>query len=524
MSIALAITIMYGRQVNDLKKFLIIIAALILCFLFSSFGLIVVYPFRAEAEIDTAPDENMQKIYSVIDVVNGHNVEISQSESSAINKFADVFASNMFVKYAEIALSIESNAQSPVITVYFIDWDKVSLKNNTIFEFSTYNDYIPRLEYDAMNQIYQIANDTSLYTKEYQIRVTFKNKLDNGNPQAVLNQEDLSKIYDECYEAAESIYSKYLSTSDMSAAFFCKSIKELTTDNIVDIYNTNYPDNQINDEWQKQLFASYAQHYIDNLVIENIIKASAADQVSTGTINYQIEDGVSTIDKTLTILLEHYYQVKQPPVEREQVISDFGDQLMLYNYSDDTSLYAKSFDFTYTQNLNEFTIENDFYNKIVAQIYEEFILFENIFNVYYPQMEALYFYHPRPFDGTTIIIDNTEESRYRQLDIVVSGQTDCYIKLYSYDIVNDILMNTVFSAYIKAGESLHIFIPEGDYVFKYATGQIWYGDVHKFSDEGQYYMSSDVISVHDYMMTTKIELGSFDSGSVPVNQETPDLF
>lgn len=513
-----------GRQVNSMKKLLITIAALVFCFLFSSFGQSVLYPFANHPEIALQPDENTQKAYAIMDAVDNYTAPYLSSDNHEIDKLANILSSNMIVNFNDVKLSIEANASSPTITAFFIDWGKIALLNNTIFEFSSYNDYVPSLSYDAMQQIYQIANNSSLYTNEYEIRVTFKTSADNRKVQALLNYDDLVKISDECYIAAEQIYTKYISTSDMSTAFFCKSIKELTTNNIVDIYNTNNPDNQITDEWKRQLFTTYSQHYIDNLIIENIIKASSEGQTSKGTINYKSEQGNLTINSVLTSLLEHYYDIKQPPILKDDVIKDFGVQLASYSYADQASLISKSFDFTYTQNLNEFIIQNDFYTEIVSDIYEEFILFEDIFNTYYPQIEGLYFFEPRPFNSTTILIDKTGNSRYRQVDIVVSGLTDCYIKLYSYDTVNDILIDTVFAAYIKSGESLQIFIPEGDYVFKYATGQMWYGDLYKFSDEGQYYMSSNVISVHEYLMTTKIELGNLGGGSIPVNSQTPDLF
>ena len=187
-------------------------------------------------------------------------------------------------------------------------------------------------------------------------------------------------------------------------------------------------------------------------------------------------------------------------------------------------MQEKTFNFTYSQSLGEFEINDDFYSALVNEIYEEYLNFAPMLKEYYQLMENEYFFVERPFDGTTVILDETGDTRYRQLNIKITGATDCYVKLYSYNTVTDTYEKLVFLAYIKSGETLEVFIDEGDYVFKYATGQAWYGDVYMFSDEGQYLAGSNVISVHEYMMTTTIELGIFDEGSVSAYSQTPDEF
>lgn len=490
----------------------------------SSHSSVLLSLFKQEEIISQLPYENAQKLYAIMDAVDSYSAVYEESTNPVVNKLANVLASNMIVDYNHATKSLAANNESLTINAKFIDMDKIKLKNDTTFDFSNYNKYIPALSYNAMEQVYALISDERLYTKEYDINVSFADSGDIFNQKAILNQDDLQEIKSQSYAAAQRIYSAYINSSDISTAFFCKSIKELSLDNIAIVYNENNPDAKLEEDWQVQLFTDYAGHYINSLIIQNIIKANTGGQISKGTINYQIENGSTTVEAVCKELLDIYYIKKQPPVEKSQVISDFGQQLRLYSYNDSTDLNAKTFDFTYSQNLNEFNINDDFYKAIVNDIYEEYIQFEKIFGIYYSRMELAYFFVERPFDGTTIILDNTSGSRYRQFDINVTGSTDCYIKLHTYDLATDTLHDLMLVAYIKHGESLQLFIPEGDYIFKYATGEKWYGDIHMFSDDGQYFAGSDVISVYEYMMTTTIELGNFDSGSIPTYSQTPDLF
>ena len=459
-----------------------------------------------------------------MDAVENYNASYEQSQTPIVNKLANALSSNMIIDYSQFEAELESGSKSITVTAKFIDADKVSLVNDTEFDFSAYSQYISQLSDSALRQIHKLINNEALYTKEYEIRITFNEDEDYLMQEAILNEEDLETIKNEYYKAAQSIYSDYISTSEMSTAFFCKSIKELSLDNIVDIYNANNEESQIEEDWQKELFTSYSKHYLNSMIINNIIMTNTSGTTSKGTITYDIEYGSSTIDTVLNNLLDIYYINKQLPVEKSQVIDDFVYELGFYSYSDTANLYTKSFDFTYSQNLNEYDLQDDFYKEIVNDIYEEFVKFNEIFDKYYKSIKDKYFFIERPFDNTTVISDNTGDSRYRQLDINVTGSTDCYIKLYSYNTVTDALGDIMMIAYVKHGESLQVFIPEGDYIFKYATGPTWYGDVYMFSDEGQYFAGSDVISVHEHMMTTTIELGNFDNGSIPAYSQTPDTF
>ena len=334
----------------------------------------------------------------------------------------------------------------------------------------------------------------------------------------------MQQISKECLEAAQNIYSDYISKSDMSTAFLLESIKTLPLDSIADVYNEANPETPIQEEWQKSLFASYARYYLSSMVIDDILISSSDSKTYKASIDYKTEHGDTTITHVFNNLLDEYYETKQPPADKMTVTIDFASELSLYQYNDTSDLYSKTFDFTYTQNLNDFVINNDFYIEIVNDIYEEYTAYESILNNFYPMMENGYFFIERPYGETTVIYDNTGSTRYRQLDIEITGNTDCYIKFYSYNTVNDTYDDTILIAYIKSGDSLQVFLDEGDYVFKYATGEKWYGDVHLFSDEGQYFAGSNVISVHEYMMTTTIELGSFEDGSVSAHSQTPDEF
>jgi|GEM_PF-4771440 len=507
-----------------MKKFSYSLIVLTLCFLLSSFSFVLLYPFRGEEVLNKLPDENTQKLYAVIDAFDNYVTEYDNNENNVVEKLVNELSSNMIVDYETVYNGINNNNESITVTAMFIDSSKVRLKNDTDFLFSEYKAYSPRLSQNAMKQINNIINNTAMYTKEFTIRVSFKDSNDSLHQKAVLNQEDLNNIKNEYYEDAQRIYKNYIDTSDVSTAFLCESIKELPLDNVVDIFNNNNEENQINEDWQKDLFMNYAEYYLDSLIIENILKTNTNGSNSKGTINYEIEDGNMVIDNVCKQLLNTYYINKQTPIDKLQVINDFAKELSVYKYSETSNLVMKTFNFSYSHDLNEFTVNDDFYKEIVDDIYEEFINFEDIFNRYYPTEMDKYFFVERPFAQTTTISDNTGDNRYRQLNIKVTGSTDCYIKLYYYDSVADSLKEIVFAAYIKQGDSLQIFIPEGDYIFKYATGTMWYGDIHKFSDEGQYYAGSDVISVHEYMMTTTIELGNIDSGSIPTYSQTPDTF
>jgi len=507
--------------VSQLKKILIALAVLLVSFMVTSFSYFLLFPFAGNQQ-QISTDIYAQRLYAVMDAADDICTVYADINNPVIEELSCILSSNMIIDYDVLLESVQSGVNI-TISAMFIDPEKVKIENTADFNYSAYNEYIPLLERRAMEQLYGIIYDESLYTKEYTLRIEFAETINPLNPKAIINSEDIEMIREDCYQAAEDIYSEYISMSDISTAYFCQAIKELPLDNIADIYNENNPENQLTEDWQKLLFAEYSKQYIDNLIIDGIIKAGTNNTTAKATINYSAEHGEETIDKVCNMLIDFYYENKQPPVDKNEVIKDFGNQLVTYKYNSETTLYAKSFDFTYSQNLNEFTINDDFYAEIVNDIYEEFVYFEDIFNAYYPVIEEKYFFEERPFDATTIIVDNAAGSRYREVNINVNSLFDCYIKLYSYDTVNDSLNSLMLEAYIKSGDSLQVFIPEGDYVFKYATGPIWYGSLYLFSDSGQYFSASDVISVHEYMMTTTIELGSSDS-SIPVNSQTPDTF
>ncbi|MBN2880061.1 MAG: hypothetical protein JXN65_10595 [Clostridia bacterium] len=503
------------------KKALLALAVLSGCFIVTSFSYYLLLPF-ADNQPRSNSDIYAQRLYAIMNATEDICPIYTDINNPVIEELSCILASNMIIDYGTLS---EESVLGEIVTVsaMFIDPELVKIENTADFNYSAYNEYIPLLEKRAMEQLYGFVGDESLYTKEYTLRIKFDDAIDPLNPKAQVIAEDIENIQNDSYQAAENIYSDYISKSDISTAYFCQAIKELPLDNIAEIYNENNPENQLTEEWQKSLFAEYSKQYIDNLIIDGIIKAGTNNATAKATINYSAERGDETIDKVCNMLLEFYYENKQPQVDKSQVIKDFGNQLISYQYNSQTALYAKSFDFTYSQHLNEFTINDDFYAEIVNNIYEEFIYFEDIFNSYYPVIEEKYFFTERPFDATTIITDNAAGSRYREVNISVNSLFDCYIKLYSYDTTNDSLNSLMLEAYIKSGDSLQVFIPEGDYVFKYATGPVWYGSLYLFSDSGQYFAASNVISVHEYMMTTAIELGS-SASSIPVNSQTPDIF
>ena len=72
-----------------------------------------------------------------------------------------------------------------------------------------------------MEQLYGIIYDESLYTKEYTLRIEFAETINPLNPKAIINSEDIEMIREDCYQAAEDIYSEYISMSDISTAYFC---------------------------------------------------------------------------------------------------------------------------------------------------------------------------------------------------------------------------------------------------------------------------------------------------------------
>jgi len=506
---------------NKFKKALIALAVLLICFLVTSFSHFLLFPF-AEKQQENNSEIYTQRLYAIMEATEDICTVYTETNNPVVEELSCMLLSSMIIDYDSLSKDLVLG-ESITVPAMFIDPQLVKIENTADFNYSAYNEYIPLLEKRAMEQLYGFVDDESLYTKEYTLRIKFDETIDPLNPKAQVNPEDIEKIQNDSYQAAENIYSDYISKSDISTAYFCQAIKELPLDNIAEIYNENNPENQLTEEWQKSLFAEYSKQYIDNLIIDGIIKAGTNNATAKATINYSAERGDETIDKVCNMLLKSYYENKKPQVDKSQVIKDFGNQLISYKYNSQTPLYAKSFDFTYSQNLNEFTINDDFYSEIVNDIYEEFIYFEDIFNSYYPVIEEKYFFAERPFEATTIITDNAAGSRYREVNINVNSLFDCYIKLYSYDTVNDSLNSLMLEAYIKSGDSLQVFIPEGDYVFKYATGPVWYGSLYLFSDSGQYFSASNVISVHEYMMTTTIDLGS-SSSSIPVNSQTPDIF
>ncbi len=481
-------------------------------------------PFQKSQSAEEPSYVSSQKLYAVIDAVQAYNAQIEKTDNTVVDRLAEVLASKMIIDYSAIENQLATASSTIEISAYFIDYTKAYLKNNTEFDFSAYSQYITNLSSDAMNQVYNIVLDESLYTVERKISITFVETDDELNQIVEFNEDDMNIINDECYSNAQKIYSDYISKSDMSTAFLLDSIKNLPLDNIVDIYNRNNPESQIQEQQQKDLFAAYAKHYVSSMIIDNILKSSSDSKTYKASINYQIEHGDTTITHVFNNLLQEYYVTKQPPVDKLTVTSGFENELASYAYDDSADLYSKTFEFTYTQNLNEFIINDDFYAEIVNDIYEEYAAYTAILDNFYPMMENKYFFVERPFAGTTIIYNNTGDTRYRQLNINVTGPTDCYVKLYSYNTSTDTYDEVVLITYIKSGDSLQVFLGEGDYVFKYATGAKWYGDVHMFSDDGQYFAGSNVISVHEYMMTTTIELGTFEDGSVSANSQTPEEF
>ena len=507
-----------------MKKVLFAFLVLISCFLASSFSIVLLSPFVGAAEVDKAPDKYTQRLYSLIEETQSYTAMQGSEENDVINKLANVMASHMIIDYDIAAYNISKGEDTIEVEALFIDPAKIKLDNDIEFDFSKYNDYIWNLQDHAMRQIQMLAEDETIYTKEYTIKVSFKPTYSDMVQEAVLDEDSMAAIYDECYVQAERIYKDYISTSDISTAFFCKSIKELRLDNIVEIYNESHPDGQITEEWEQSLFVKYSKHYLGSLVIQNIIKTNTGAEVSGATINYNIEEGSATINTICQSLLSAYYAQKQPPVDKNHVIDDFGTELLAYRYTTEAYMTTKIFDFTYSQNLNTFTLNNDFYVELLDDIYEEFSHFNEIFSLYYPGIIEQYFFIERPYKETTVITDKTGDTNYRQIDIKVTGGNDCYVKLYSYNIATDSVEEPVFVAYIKAGETLQVYVPEGDYMLKYATGTMWYGDIFMFSDEGQYFSSPNVISVHEFMMTTIIEIGDLESGSIPAYPQTPGTF
>ncbi len=507
-----------------MKKYLYTLLILVFCFFASSFSLIVVYPFNAEPSIDSNISESTQKLYAIMDAVKHYYPIYEDNTNPVVNRLACELAANMIIDYDKVTADLELNPDSVTITAGFIDPNKIKLHNNIEYDFAEYAWYIKDLSDDAMIQIYELIKDISLYTREYSIKINFGKTDDYLIQTAIFNSKDIDTLEKICYEDAQNIYSEYLSKSEISNAFFCKAIKELPLDNITDIYNVNNPENSIIEDWQIQLYKYFAQYYLDRMVIENIIKTNVNAPVSSGTINYKIEPGNETFANICENMLDIYYTNKQAPIDKNLVIEDFAKYLNVYYYSDSSQLNTKTFNFTYSQNLNEFNINDDFYVEIVNDIYEEFIKFEEVFNPFYSKLQEEYFFIERPYLETTVIIDNTGGSRFRQVKINVQCLTDCYIKIFSYDYTSDILDDIIYSAYIKSGETMQLFLPEGDYIVKYATGEKWYGNIHKFSDTGHYIAFSNVLSVHEDMMTTIIELGSSTVDSSQTYSQTPDLF
>ena len=400
-----------------MKKYLYTFLILIFCFLLSSFSLIILSPFNKVQISEDKSYVNSQKLYAVIDAVQNYSADIEKTGNEVIDRLAYILASSMAVDFSDVQNGIEQNPDSIEITAYFIDYNKAYFRNNTEFDFAAYSQYTNLLSSDAMVQAYNMASDISLYTLERKITVTFSEADDDLFQAAIFNTDDMQQISKECLEAAQNIYSDYISKSDMSTAFLLESIKTLPLDSIADVYNEANPETPIQEEWQKSLFASYARYYLSSMVIDDILISSSDSKTYKASIDYKTEHGDTTITHVFNNRLDEYYETKQPPADKMTVTIDFASELSLYQYNDTSDLYSKTFDFTYTQNLNDFVINNDFYIEIGNDIYEEYTAYESILNNFYPMMENGYFFIEMPYGETTVSYDNTGSTRYRQLDM-----------------------------------------------------------------------------------------------------------
>ncbi|MGI6105868.1 MAG: hypothetical protein ACOYD7_06760 [Raoultibacter sp.] len=86
-----------------------------------------------------------------------------------------------------------------------------------------------------------------------------------------------------------------------------------------------------------------------------------------------------------------------------------------------------------------------------------------------------------------------------------------YIKIYSGDA-------HVSSVFIHPNSSTTIHVPAGDYTFKSASGELWFGETDMFGSDGDYYMfvfdgSNEVTHLDDNKIYT-ISLSTEGGGNV----------
>lgn len=123
--------------------------------------------------------------------------------------------------------------------------------------------------------------------------------------------------------------------------------------------------------------------------------------------------------------------------------------------------------------------------------------------IYYPEM---------PLPSTGQIIISTNKPRYSKITIHNSS-SNCFIKLKDYNL------NDVFGFFVRAGDTVTVDVPQGNFYVYFASGNTWYGESHLFGESTQCSKDENIQNFYDY--TYEYTLYNVNNGNF--NPETIDV-
>ncbi len=121
---------------------------------------------------------------------------------------------------------------------------------------------------------------------------------------------------------------------------------------------------------------------------------------------------------------------------------------------------------------------------------------------------------PLPFPKSGQVFIGSDLYRGSELSIVSSTTKSCYIKL------KGTTGNDVFSFFVRAGESITVDVPRGNFYVYFSYGNDWYGPEYLFGDHTTYAKDDEICDFENYTWSyelTPIYDGNFSE--TPVSEE-----
>jgi hypothetical protein len=132
--------------------------------------------------------------------------------------------------------------------------------------------------------------------------------------------------------------------------------------------------------------------------------------------------------------------------------------------------------------------------------------------------EETYPHDPVPLPENGTWWNYTSERRIAPLRISVSSEEHYFIK-----VVDAYTEERVLTLFIRSGQTANVEVPTGTYRLKYAVGDTWYGQEHKFGPEKRYFEAENTFTfeiVGQRVRGHRIELilqqgGNLSTKSIP---------